>query len=329
MRVVRRARRMTVTAPQTRSGQPKQLDAGGFQPEISSFRLHLAAERKADKTVRTYTEAVQWFAATRLRRQGSRECWEEVKKRDVQEWVAWLLGRYSAAYASNQFRALQQFFRWLAVEEEIPDPMAGLAPPRVPDKPVPVFAGDELRRLERACSGRGFQQRRDAAIIAVLEATGIRLSELAGIRCDPGDPRLGDVDLWLREITVRGKGGKSRIVKISHDAARSLDRYLRVRARHAQAYRPQLWLGVSNRGPMTASGIYQVIVRRGRQCGVEVFPHRFRHHFSHTWLDRGGAEGDLMELNGWTSPQMLRRYGASARSARARRSYDRVMQDSR
>jgi integrase/recombinase XerD len=57
------------------------------------------------------------------------------------------------------------------------------------------------------------------------------------------------------------------------------------------------------------------------------FPHRFRHHFSHTWLDRGGAEGDLMELNGWTSPQMLRRYGASARSARARRSYDRVMDD--
>ena len=52
-----------------------------------------------------------------------------------------------------------------------------------------------------------------------------------------------------------------------------------------------------------------------------------RHHFSHTWLDRGGAEGDLMELNGWSSPQMLRRYGASARSARARRTYDRIMTD--
>ena len=52
---------------------------------------------------------------------------------------------------------------------------------------------------------------------------------------------------------------------------------------------------------------------------------RFRHHFSHTWLDRGGAEGDLMELNGWSSPQMLRRYGASARSARARRTYDRIV----
>jgi hypothetical protein len=46
-----------------------------------------------------------------------------------------------------------------------------------------------------------------------------------------------------------------------------------------------------------------------------------------TSLDRGGPEGDLMELNGWTSPQMLRRYGASARSARARRTYDRIMGD--
>jgi integrase len=80
-------------------------------------------------------------------------------------------------------------------------------------------------------------------------------------------------------------------------------------------------------GPLTAKGIYQMIARRGRQSGVDVFPHRFRHHFSHTWLDRGGAEGDLMELNGWASPQMLRRYGASARSARARRTYDRIMDD--
>src|SRR5271157_3141766 len=314
-------------APQSRPRQSKQLDAGGFQPEISSFRLHLAAEGKACKTVRTYTEAVQWFAAARLRRVAGLASWEEVGKQDIQRWIVWLLDRYSSAYASNQFRALQQFFKWLAAEDEIPDPMAGLRPPHVPDKPVPVFADGDLARLERACVGRSFQQRRDAAVIAVFAATGIRLSELAGIRYDPDDPRRSDIDLWQREITVRGKGRKTRTVKISHDAARSLDRYLRVRARHAQAYQPQLWLGVNNRGPMTASGIYQAIARRGRQCGIEVFPHRFRHHFSHTWLDRGGAEGDLMELNGWTSPQMLRRYGASARSARARRSYDRVMED--
>ena len=82
---------------------------------------------------------------------------------------------------------------------------------------------------------------------------------------------------------------------------------------------------MNNRGPLTATGIYQIVARRGRQCGVTAYPHRFRHHFSHTWLDCGGAERDLMELNGWTSPQMLTRYGASARDARARRSYDRIM----
>jgi hypothetical protein len=52
-----------------------------------------------------------------------------------------------------------------------------------------------------------------------------------------------------------------------------------------------------------------------------------RHYFSHTWLDNGGAEGDLMEINGWASPQMLRRYGASACSGRARRHYDHIMDD--
>ena len=190
-----------------------------------------------------------------------------------------------------------------------------------------MFTGVELSKLERACQGRSFAQRRDAAVISVFRATGIRLSELAGIRYHADDTERSDLDLWQREITIRGKNGKARIVKIDYQTARTLDRYIRARARHAQAWRPQLWLGVNNRGPMTANGIYQMIVRRGRQCGVSMYPHRFRHHFSHTWLDRGGPEGDLMELNGWTSPQMLRRYGASARSARARRTYDRIMSD--
>jgi len=314
-----------MTAPRPRQGQPKPLDAGVFQAEISSFRLHLAAEGKAAKTIRTYTEAVQWFAAACLLGQARHCGWEQVGGDDIQEWMTLLLDRYSTAYASNQYRGLQQFFRWLAAEEELPDPMAGLAPPKVTGKLVPVFSSAELSRLERACAGRSFTQRRDAAIIAVFTATGVRLAELAGIHYDPQDLRRSDLDVWQREITVHGKGGKPRIVKISYDAARTVDRYIRVRAQHARAHRPQLWLGVNDRGPLTASGIYQMIARRGAQCGVDVYPHRFRHHFSHTWLDRGGAEGDLMELNGWTSPQMLRLYGASARSARARRTYDRIM----
>src|SRR6266446_2764795 len=115
-------KRKTMTAPRPRSRQPRQLEAGIFQAEISSFRLHLAAEGKSARTVRTYTEAVQWFAAAHLLAQTGRAGWEDVDGHDVQRWMAELLGRYSGAYASNQHRALQQFFKWLAAEEELPDP---------------------------------------------------------------------------------------------------------------------------------------------------------------------------------------------------------------
>ena len=69
--------------------------------------------------------------------------------------MVYLLGRYSQAYASNQYRALQQFFKWWAAEEELPDPMARLRPPKVTDNLVPVFTSGELSALEKACAGRG------------------------------------------------------------------------------------------------------------------------------------------------------------------------------
>jgi site-specific recombinase XerD len=235
--------RKTMTVPPPRPRRRKPLDAGPFAPEIGSFRLHLAAEGKAAKTVRTYTEAVAWFAAAHLIPRTSCTRWDQVSGHDVQRWLVHLLTRYSDAYASNQFRALQQFFRWLAEEEQLPDPMTRLRAPKVAEKLVPVFTSEELSALEKTCQGRSFAQRRDAAIIAVLTATGIRAGELAGIRYDPREPSRSDLDLWRREIRVRGKGGRPRMVKIGHEAARALDRYLRARSRHAQAHRPQLWLG--------------------------------------------------------------------------------------
>jgi site-specific recombinase XerD len=274
-----------MTAP--RSRELKQLDAGIFQAEISSFALRLAAEGKAAKTIRTYTEAVQWFAAARL---PSRASWEQVGRQDIQQWMAWLLDRYSSAYASNQYRALQQFFKWLAAGRPVARPDGRAAAAARHRQAGPGLHQPGADPAGAGVRGRSFAQRRDTAIIAVFTATGIRLAELAGLRYNPGDPRLSNVDLWQREITVRGKGGKPRTVKIGHQAALSLDRYLRARSRHPQAWRPQLWLGAGNREPLTAAGIYQMTARRGRQAGVDAYPHRFRHHFSHTWLDRGGPE---------------------------------------
>jgi hypothetical protein len=124
---------MTALRRRARSAkQPRQLDAGPLEPLIGSFALHLAAEGKAARTVQGYTSAVRWFAVGYLAGQPGKTSWEQVDAQDIQQWTAQLLDRYSGAYASIQFRALRQFFKWRAAVEESPDPMARLGRRRSP-----------------------------------------------------------------------------------------------------------------------------------------------------------------------------------------------------
>jgi site-specific recombinase XerD len=103
--------------------------------------------------VQGYTCAVRWFAAAWLLGQAGKTSWEQVNARDIQQWTAQLLDGYSSAYASIQFRALRQFFRWRADEEQSPDPMTRLRAPKVTVTAVPVFISVELSELARACQG--------------------------------------------------------------------------------------------------------------------------------------------------------------------------------
>ncbi len=213
-------------------GYERNLDAGQFQPMIDSWDLHLRAEKKSAKTIRTYLEAAQWFAAEYLIPAGFTG-WDGVRAKQVQEWTITLLGRSLRllTLCSNQFRALQQFFKWHATEdpdEPRSNPMASLKPPKVGDKLVPVFTGDEMAALLGTCKGGGFQNRRDYAIISVFKDTGARLSELAGLTSDDISPRD-------REAVVTGKGDKQRTIRFTYDTARALDRYQRERAKHKMA----------------------------------------------------------------------------------------------
>src|ERR1700721_778642 len=110
--------RKTSVPQSPRVRHPGQLDAGPFAADIASFRLHLAAENKAAGTIRIYTDAARWFAASHLLAETDKTRWEQVDAADVRRWVVWLLGRYSEAYAYQQYRSLEQFFRWRAVEED-------------------------------------------------------------------------------------------------------------------------------------------------------------------------------------------------------------------
>ena len=144
--------RKTTLLPPRRGarGYRKDLDAGPLEAEVGSFALHMAAEGKAPRTIRNYTEAVRWFAAAYVLRETEKRRWEEVDEGDLRRWTVRLLGEYSTAYAGNQFRAVRRFLRWLAAEEDRPDPVARLRAPTMKVKPG---AGVHQRRTFRLAAG--------------------------------------------------------------------------------------------------------------------------------------------------------------------------------
>jgi len=285
-----------------------------YDPLIRSWTLYLAAANKAPKTIEAYGTAARLLAA-HLGARGRGDGWEHVVTADVHLFLQEQLTTHAPSTTHQRYRG----FKWLLAEGEIRrDPMTGVAPPEVPEQPVDVPASDVVAKLVRGLAGTDFESRRDLAIFSLLVDTGMRRAEIAGIEVE-------HLDLDHREVEVLGKGRRARTLRYGRQTALALDRYLRIRAKHRMAGRPELWLAVKNRPPMKANGIYQMVRRRGEAAGLDgLHPHQLRHLFAHLWLDKGGSEGHLMAIAGWRSRSMVTRYADSTRAARARDEADRL-----
>ncbi len=302
---------------------------------LPDWRAHLESRNLSPLTVRSYTETGRFLADFLVARELPTAA-AAIAKRHLEAFLADRLEhRQAAATVARHYRNMQQLFGWLVDEDEVAaSPMARMHPPQVPDKPVPYLTDDELIKLLKACAGKTYENRRDTAIIRALLDTGVRVAELAALqlrrrrkdrdRDEDDAAELSDVDFDLDVLHVVAKGRRPRSVPFGTRTADALRRYLRARARHPKAAASDaFWLGA--KGPMTDSGIRQMLERRGADAGVpNVYPHRFRHTGAHAWLEAGGQETDLMRLMGWRSRQMVARYAASAAEARARQAHKRM-----
>jgi site-specific recombinase XerD len=301
--------------------QPTRYD----QNILDGFEMHLDYKNASPRTQECYLDAGRLLA--RWSTWTGRAGLDKLTRTDLEAWVIWLKDEartrrgqpYSEGYINNLYRSVQALFKYQAEHYDIVNPMAKMKPPKVDVKEVPVLSSEKQDAiLKPVTKVKGFEARRDCAILWVFLKSGVRLSELTNMTVE-------SVDLKTRSFSVRGKGGKYRTVRFTAEAGHALHLYLRERSLHKLTDLPNLWLGSNHRRPLTPNGIRQIITRRAKAVGLKINPHMFRHTFSHEWLDNGGESGDLMELNGWSSEQMTRRYGKSAAGARARRSYDRVM----
>lgn len=244
----------------------------------------------------------------------------DITRKHIDSWLGHLTaGGMASSTRRVRILAVRFWLDYIADEADSGldrNPAAKVDLPESQEKPVPVIGDEALSALLRTCSGSDFIALRDTAILRLLLDTGIRRGELVGIDCD-------DVNLGYQEVTVTGKGGRTRTVPIGGKAALALRKYLRARSRRSISDEALFTAHRQHRNGwrLTGGGVGEMLSRRSERAGLgHLWPHQLRHTWAHDMLDNGAGEQVVERLGGWSpGSKMVKRYGASMADARARK----------
>jgi integrase/recombinase XerD len=263
-----------------RGGEATALDR-----VVDTYLDHLATERGlAVRSVEAYARDLAAFLRTLLVRKVRTPA--RIQAADVRAHLAALTADgLSPRSQARALAAVRGFLRYLAREHRLEgEPAARIRIRRLPVAlPRALGAAETTALLTHADEGR--RRLRDRALLELLYACGLRVSEVSTLRGT-------QVNFEAGFVTVMGKGSKERVVPLGRPARQALERYLAEERPGLLRGRPSPFVFVGPQGrPLTRQAVWGLVRRRARAAGVEtrVSPHTLRHTFA-THLLGGGAD---------------------------------------
>ncbi len=246
------------------------------------FIHHLRVERGlAENTIESYSRDLARFFRFLEDRDLSPPA---VTRNDLTDYMAALDGELSHRSLARNLSALRMFFRFLVSEGKMTQsPARLLGSPKLPLKLPNILSRAEVETLLAQPRTRDRLGQRDKAMLELLYATGLRVSELVGLK-------IQQINLEAGFVRTMGKGSKERMVPMGAKAIEALRVYLfdgRV-ALLKKGGNPYLFLNVRG-GPLTRQGFWKIIKKYGLQAGIrkKITPHLLRHSFASHLLECG------------------------------------------
>ncbi len=285
---------------------------------LEKFVTYLIAEKNASPyTVKNYRHEIGQFFDF-LKEQGI-DSWGGVDRYILRRYLAWLQAEgYVKASITRRISELRSFCRYL-VREDILDanPIRVISSPKVPKRLPDYLDLHQVEALLAAPDATAPQGQRDRAIMEVLYASGLRVSELVSLN-------LSNLDLRHGELRVWGKGAKERLALLGKPACRALTRYIEDgRSKLIKEDRATSALFLNRLGSrLSTRSVSNILDKYAKLAGLErrVTPHVMRHTFATHLLDGGADLRTVQELLGHTSLSTTQLY-THVSQARAKEVY--------